>query len=60
MLKFAELIQKELNKHNGLYNGPVASLTKTDRYVMYKCGPVLSVNVCTATFFYYYRKYLPP
>lgn len=44
MLKFAELIQKELNKHNGLYNGPVASLTKTDRYVMYKCGPVLSVN----------------
>ena len=44
MKKFADFIQERLSKE-GLDSGPVLSLSKTDRYVMYKAGPVLSVNV---------------
>ena len=44
MKKFADFVQERLRKE-GLYSGPVLSLSKTDRYVMYKAGPVLSVNV---------------
>ena len=44
MKKFADFVQERLRKE-GLDSGPVLSLSKTDRYVMYKAGPVLSVNV---------------
>jgi hypothetical protein len=44
MKKFADFIQERLSKE-GLDSSPVLSLSKTDRYVMYKAGPVLSVNV---------------
>lgn len=47
MKKVAECIQGRLEKE-GLDSGPVISLSKTDRYVMYKAGPVLSVNVSFA------------
>ena len=44
MKKFADITQDRFSKE-GLHNGPVLSLSKTDRYVVYKVGPVLSVNV---------------
>ena len=44
MKKFADFIHERLTKE-GLDNGSVLSLSKTDRYVMYKAGPVLLVNV---------------
>ncbi len=44
MKKFADFVLDRLTKE-GLASGPVLSLSKTDRYVMYKAGPVLSVNV---------------
>ena len=45
MEKFANFVQNRL-RDEGLNSGSeIKNLSKTDRYVMYKAGPVLSVNV---------------
>ena len=54
MKKFANFVQEKLRKE-GLDSDPVLSLSKTDRYVMYKAGPVLSVNVSFSSNAQYYR-----
>ena len=55
MKKFADFVQDELSKE-GLISGDVVSLSKTDRYVMYKAGPVLSVNVSFSMEFHFLPK----
>jgi hypothetical protein len=45
MKKFADFVQDRLSQEGLIESGPVLSLSKTDRYVMYKAGPILSVNV---------------
>ena len=41
---FAKFIQKELKDHLKGDNEP-CNMSKSDRYVLYKVGPVLAVNV---------------
>ncbi|XP_028390899.1 uridine phosphorylase 1-like [Dendronephthya gigantea] len=44
MEKFAKLLQDRLREEGLNCGSEIKNLSKTDRYVMYKAGPVLSVN----------------
>ena len=51
MKNFAEFIKAELKDYldENTLKSPVVNLSKSDRYVLYKVGPVLSANVSCCT-----------